>query len=130
MNGQKKMIYLDTHALIYLYAGELERFSKKGQQLIQSESLIVSGMAILELEYLFEIEKLLIKPEIILQTLQTDCGLTVCNISLAKIVSVAKNLTWTRDPFDRIIVANAEVADKPLLTKDKIILKNCECAIW
>jgi PIN domain nuclease of toxin-antitoxin system len=39
-------------------------------------------------------------------------------------------LTWTRDPFDRMIAAQAVVADAPLLTADETILDNLPLATW
>jgi PIN domain nuclease of toxin-antitoxin system len=41
-----------------------------------------------------------------------------------------KTLNWTHDPFDRIIVANAQTDENMLLTKDSIILSNYENGIW
>ena len=38
--------------------------------------------------------------------------------------------SWTRDPFDRIIVANAICAESQLLTKDANILGNYKNAVW
>jgi len=57
-------------------------------------------------------------------------GLKVCDKSLNTIVSGALNLSWTRDPFDRIIVANASVNNDILVTKDQNILKNYKKAMW
>ncbi len=37
---------------------------------------------------------------------------------------------WTRDPFDRLIVANAKAANASLVTKDERILKNYSRAVW
>lgn len=39
-------------------------------------------------------------------------------------------LTWTRDPFDRMIAAQAIVADAPLVTADRTILANLPLAVW
>lgn len=38
--------------------------------------------------------------------------------------------SWTRDPFDRLIVANAKAAGAPLITKDERIRKHYRRAIW
>ncbi|WP_199317478.1 hypothetical protein [Planktothricoides raciborskii] len=40
------------------------------------------------------------------------------------------DLDWTRDPFDRLIVAHAAVNNNILLTKDRIILANYAQAQW
>jgi PIN domain nuclease of toxin-antitoxin system len=124
------MLYLDTHAVVYLYADGLDNFSKKGKKLLEEESLIISAMVVLELDYLFEIERLLVPSDKILKALKVNLGLLVCDLPLSKIVSHASKLTWTRDPFDRIIVGNAMHHQQPLLTKDKSILKHYELAVW
>jgi PIN domain nuclease of toxin-antitoxin system len=37
---------------------------------------------------------------------------------------------WTRDPFDRLIVANAKAAAAPLVTKDEMVRGNYSRALW
>jgi PIN domain nuclease of toxin-antitoxin system len=37
---------------------------------------------------------------------------------------------WTRDPFDRLIVAQAAIESVRLLTKDRTIRRNFAGAIW
>ena len=39
-------------------------------------------------------------------------------------------IDWTRDPFDRLIVAQAIAADGFLLTKDRTILNHSVAALW
>jgi PIN domain nuclease of toxin-antitoxin system len=46
------------------------------------------------------------------------------------IIAEAAKLTWTRDPFDRIICAAARAAGAPLLTRDADILANEPSAFW
>jgi len=37
---------------------------------------------------------------------------------------------WTRDPFDRLIVAHAAANDARLLTKDEKIRRHYKRAVW
>lgn len=46
------------------------------------------------------------------------------------IVAAAAKLTWTRDPFDRLICATARAAGAPLLTRDATIIANEPAAFW
>jgi len=39
-------------------------------------------------------------------------------------------LSWTRDPFDRVITAQAATDGSSLITKDEIILHHYENAVW
>ena len=107
------VIRLDTHAVVWLYTGESERFTKKGRALLETEQLVVSPIVQLELAYLHEIERL-----------------TTSDQSLLSMVQAAAGLTWTRDPFDRLIVADALAANCTLLTKDASIRKHVLIARW
>ncbi len=87
-------------------------------------------MVVLELDHLHEIERLKISGTAIIQDLAANIGLVTDGSSFAGIVVEAAKLTWTRDPFDRIICATARVAGAPLLTKDGNILANEPSAFW
>lgn len=41
-----------------------------------------------------------------------------------------KQQTWTREPFDRIIVGHAAVHARPLVTKDRTIYGHYLHAFW
>jgi PIN domain nuclease of toxin-antitoxin system len=62
--------------------------------------------------------------------LQRTIGLQIADVSLASLVHAATGLTWTRDPFDRLIAAQAIVTDAPLLTADRTILEHLPLATW
>lgn len=124
------MIYLDTHVVVWLYAGELDRISKPAQNLIEENDLVISPMVILELTYLQEIDRLSVESTVIIESLEAAIGLCICRLSFHRLVMEAMIQKWTRDPFDRIIAANALCAKSKLLTKDATILKHCPYAIW
>jgi PIN domain nuclease of toxin-antitoxin system len=65
-----------------------------------------------------------------LAALRQSIGLEVADVSLAELTEAALGLTWTRDPFDRLIAAQAIVADTPLVTADRTILANLPLATW
>jgi hypothetical protein len=46
------------------------------------------------------------------------------------ICQVATMLSWTRDPFDRLIWAQAVTAEATLVTKDQSIRRNLPLAWW
>ncbi|MDF2530180.1 MAG: domain nuclease, a component of toxin-antitoxin system [Gammaproteobacteria bacterium] len=124
------MIYIDTHIAVFLYQGDLSLFSKKAIKILEQETPIISGMAELELQYLYEIKKLTVSPRVLMRSLENDLGLERCQHICADIAKTAQTITWTRDPFDRMIVANAELAKMRLLTKDQLILKHFKHAVW
>lgn len=124
------MIYLDTHVVVWLYAGDRERFPATVCERIEENELLVSPMVLLELQYLKEIGRLLVDPGVIYENLAGTIHLGICDLPFGKIVSESLTQTWTRDPFDRIITAQALVRDRMLLTRDAVILKNFPKAIW
>ncbi len=88
-------------------------------------------MAVVELEYLYEIGRIIVKPQEILVKLGIEIGLTVCDHPFPAIAEMALGESWTRDPFDRIIVAHAKSnGGAPLLTKDEQILTHYSNARW
>jgi PIN domain nuclease of toxin-antitoxin system len=65
-----------------------------------------------------------------LAALRQSIGLEVADISLVELTETAMGLSWTRDPFDRMIAAQAIVADAPLITADRTILEHLPLATW
>jgi PIN domain nuclease of toxin-antitoxin system len=123
-------MYLDTHALVWLYAGEVNRFPQRAQKLLEDEPLLVSPMAVLELQYLYETERITVPPSQIIEYLESAIELEVCRLSFHRVVMESCDLKWTRDPFDRLIVAQAIAGGQILLTKDKTIHAQTELAVW
>ena len=124
------MIYLDTHVAAWLYAGELDRIPSSARILIEKHDLLISPMVILELEYLYEIKRMSAKAALIIESLEASIGLRVCKLPFHQLVMEAVMQNWTRDPFDRIIVASSLCAKSQLLTKDAAILNHCSNAVW
>jgi PIN domain nuclease of toxin-antitoxin system len=59
------VIYLDTHAVAWLYAKELSRFTSKGLEGLEANELLISPMVSLELEYLYETGWIQVKSRVI-----------------------------------------------------------------
>ena len=109
----------------------MAKLSQKALSLIQTADLRVSPMAVVELGYLYETQRIIVSAQEILVKLSAEVGLTVCDHPFSIIAEVAPGETWTRDPFDRIIVAHARAnGASPLLTKDETILANYTNARW
>jgi PIN domain nuclease of toxin-antitoxin system len=122
---------VDTQVAVWLAEANLQKLSAKALALVETAELRISPMAVLELEYLYEIRRLVVKPQDILAKLNAEIGLTVCDHPFPIIAEVALGETWTRDPFDRIIVAHAKANGMaPLLTKDDLIRAKYRNARW
>jgi PIN domain nuclease of toxin-antitoxin system len=66
----------------------------------------------------------------VMTALAAEIGLQICDMTFRTVVDRALHETWGRDPFDRLIVANAKAASAPLATKDQRILQNYARALW
>ncbi len=128
--GKSALIHLDTHIVCWLYEGRAEFLTPAALRAIESGLLQVSPVVQLELTYLHEIGRISREGDYVLQALTKDIGLSVADVSLAQVIKIAGALTWTRDPFDRMIVAHAMVANAALVSKDRLIRKHCGKVIW
>ena len=124
------MIYLDTHIVVWLYGGLTEKFTALAGSLLNDHDLYISPMVRLELQYLYEIERISVPVDKIILDLGDRLGLRICEKDFNRVVGYGLGLSWTRDPFDRLIVSNASVDNHILLTKDYHILNHYENAVW
>jgi len=124
------LIYLDTHIVVWLYAGLLEKFSQSIKTMLNENEILISPIVRLELEYLYEIERVREPAHVLVADLADRIGLRVCEKDFNAVVSQATKLTWTRDPFDRLIVATAALNDNILISKDQNILEHYPHARW
>lgn len=125
------LIYLDTHVVAWLYASGAESLSRPAAERIEaSQDLRISPMVRLELQYLHEIGRVTEPALTVVDELAATIGLRVCDAAFVTVVHEAEKLDWTRDPFDRLIVAQASLAEAPLVTKDRTLHAAYDDAIW
>jgi PIN domain nuclease of toxin-antitoxin system len=124
------IVYVDTHVLVWIGKGEREYISADALHALDDNDLLVSPAVILELEFFHEIGRLRDPAEKVISMLESQIGLHVCSLPFHEIVTHALREKWTRDPFDRLITANAKAAGAPLVTKDERIRKHYRRAIW
>jgi len=126
------MIYLDTHIVVWLYEGLSDKLSAKAQKSIDDEEVCISAMVKLELAFLYEIKRIKVKPDKIIHELTKTIGLRIlgADFDFSQLIENALDLQWTRDPFDRIIVAEAMIDQVGLVTKDQNIRKHYKQSIW
>lgn len=123
--------YLDTNVLLWLSENQLKRISPPAQKVLNRSDLLISPMVTIELGYLHEIGRSRRVPQDIVKQLREQIGLQICEHSFADIAETATFESWTRDPFDRVIVAHAKANGyAPLVTADSEIRENYPKAIW
>jgi PIN domain nuclease of toxin-antitoxin system len=124
------VIYLDTHIVVRLCAGQAEKLSAAARRALEKHELLVSAAVCLELELLYEIGRVRFSSAAMVSILERDIGLAVCDLPFRSIVNEAVKEAWTRDPYDRLIVANAKAASAQLITSDERIQKHFSRAVW
>lgn len=124
------MIYLDTNVLLWL-AGAPDELSPTARAAVNSHDLLLfSPMVELEVEYLYETGRIQRSAAEVIAHLRGTLNLKVCDRGFAAVAAKAREVKWTRDPFDRMIAAQAALGGDPLLTRDKIIRANYPHAVW
>ena len=126
----ERSVFLDTHVVLWLHAGRVDIFPERVQDILKSTDLVISSFVELELSYLYEIERVEVEPKRIIAHLEKDLGLRRWDSPLSDLVQIASIHRWTRDPFDRLIVSQADLLELQLISKDKIIQKNYPRTFW
>ncbi|MDO4251072.1 MAG: PIN domain-containing protein [Moraxella sp.] len=123
-------VYLDTHAVIWLVNGELQKFGQTALNYMANCPLKISPMVKFELQYLYEIKRLQKSPDEIIREITQKASFEICQKSWLDIVNVALTCDFTRDAFDRLIVAHAMLDNSILISKDEKLTCHYNNCVW
>lgn len=125
------MIHLDTQVVVWLAAKRWGQFSKAALRHIAQDSLFISPNVLVEIEILIEIQRIKAKSAwSTYEALNQELGIQLSSASAADVARQGCTFAWTRDPFDRLIVANAMADGARLVTADTRIQQNFKNAVW
>lgn len=110
---------IDTHVAIALFKTRMTGISNSARRLIDSAVVCYSPIVSFELELLHEIGRIRLGAQEICSFLDRELQITESPERLSDIVRHALPLRFTRDPFDRLIVAHADLLRAPLITLDE-----------
>jgi PIN domain nuclease of toxin-antitoxin system len=112
------VILLDTNAVIWL-----DRHDARTRALARrSARLYVSPATLLELQFLVEAGRLALRDRATLRDFTDDERWLVDDPPSGAWFDTAAAIGWTRDPFDRLIIANALLRGWRLATGDEALL--------
>jgi PIN domain nuclease of toxin-antitoxin system len=112
------VILLDTNALIWIDAGHA-----RSRSLLRSrDRLYVSPASVLELQFLHESGKVRLRKATVQWVVDDDRWL-VDEPAAGSWFLRAAEVGWTRDPFDRLLVAHAQIRRWRLATADARMLE-------
>jgi PIN domain nuclease of toxin-antitoxin system len=123
--------YLDTNALLWLSDGSLAGLSPRIDRLLEQGELLFSQMVLVELEFLYEIKRSKRPARDIQRKVEHELGVRLCDLPFSAIADAALDEKWTRDPFDRLIVANAKANGFAwLISADEQMRKHYPRTVW
>jgi PIN domain nuclease of toxin-antitoxin system len=112
------VILLDTHAVIWLAEGH-----RRAAPLAKFAQLFLSPVSVLEVQFLAEAGRLRLARGASAITLADDDRWRMDEPPPLKWFAEACTIAWTRDPFDRLLVAHARVRRWRLATADDVLLE-------
>ena len=115
-------ILLDTHFLIWILldSRRLDRYP----WLERHRPWGISPVSLLEIRFLSEVGRLEIKAPAFFETLLTDARFVMDEPPLQAVVRHALALSWTRDPFDRLLAGHSLTRRIPLCTADRVLRRH------
>lgn len=125
------MIHIDTHIAIWLFNAEVERFSVAATACLAENPIGYSPMLRHELDLLDQRGRLPApSASAVLRYITEAFAAKESRLAFDVVIDAAQPLVWTRDPFDRLIVATAMAEGVGLVTADRDVRNNFEYAVW
>ncbi len=124
---------LDTHTLIWLDS-EPEKLSSKAIELCadRTNRLLLSIANVWEMQIKIQLGKLTLPDRLanIIATQQATNGIQLLPIELPHIFELATLPNYHKDPFDRLLIAQARVEKAVLITSDQQFARYPVSVVW
>ncbi len=130
MANMNEAVFIDTNIILWLAKGNFKKFSRIAKKTIFENEILYSPMVRLEIEYLHEIGKITRFSGGVFDSLRGKIEISESQSNFADVCREAIKIGWTRDTFDRLIVAEAMLHKGKLVTGDERILKHYKRAVW
>lgn len=112
---------LDTHIAVGLYGGHVRGLGSEARRAIDRGDVAISPAVLLEIELLHEIRRIREGAKVVAAALAQNLDIRVAGDRFADVATEALAVGFTRDPFDRLIVAHAMLTKSALVTQDSLI---------
>jgi PIN domain nuclease of toxin-antitoxin system len=126
-------LLLDTHTFIW-WDSHPEKLSQTALSLLQDQSntLILSVVSVWEMQIKLQLGKLKLNLPLseLIESQQQINNLQILSVSLAHALALDSLPNHHNDPFDRLLVAQANVEDVFLVSKDAKIAQYSLQLIW
>lgn len=126
---QSKLL-LDTHTLVWALAAP-EKLGPKGIRLLPQGDVVASSASLWELVLkIGKNDALVADPLAWWARYVTGTGITVLAIRETHVIALAKLPPIHKDPFDRILVAQATCENRVLVSRDTILARYGVPVVW
>jgi PIN domain nuclease of toxin-antitoxin system len=126
-------VLLDTHTFIWLFDSP-EHLSGRAAAICQvpANVLVLSVVSIWEIVIKLQIGELRLGQPLgaIIDDQRQVNGLEVAPVELAHVLAVERLPLHHRDPFDRLLIAQASVESLPILSVDPVLRQYPITVIW
>lgn len=120
---------LDTHALIWWLTDD-RRLGRRARQAIDRDEILVSVVSAWEIELKRVRGRIAADTRAILEEVTGTLGFAWLDIGPAHVATLADLPLLHRDPYDRMLVAQATLAHVPLITDDRNLRRYEIETIW
>lgn len=117
-------VLADTPVLIWLYAQHIESIPAYTRDYLNTNHVTIPQAARLELQYMYEAKRVPCDSNEICDALMDTIGAQLSDVNMADLITASLGFSWAKDPFDRLIAAEAKTLDKLLVTPEETILRN------
>lgn len=120
---------LDTHALLWWMTND-RRLSRRARETITNEEILVSVVSAWEIEIKRGLARIEADTHAILEEVTGTVGFAWLEIGPAHVVALADLPPLHRDPFDRMLVAQAQLEHVSLISRDREVRRYEVETIW
>ena len=97
----------------------------------RADQLVVSQFVVLELDDMIDLRRIRnVSVDRLIDQLSSQFPMATSSAPLADVIANARRIEWTKDPMDRLIVANAMADGARLITADEKIRAHFKDAVW
>jgi PIN domain nuclease of toxin-antitoxin system len=115
-------LLLDTHFLLWI---TLESKRLADYPWLQGRApWRISPVSLLEIQFLAEVGRIEGSGRAFEEAVARDRRFLIDEVPLAALIRHALDLSWTRDPFDRLLAAHSAARRLPLCTVDATLLRH------
>ncbi|MEN8221215.1 MAG: type II toxin-antitoxin system VapC family toxin [Pseudomonadota bacterium] len=129
----KEKLLLDTHTLIWMDI-ESSKLSSRVAILLQDKSntLLLSVVSVWEMQIKHQLGKLKLNQPLVemIKSQQQINNIEILPVTLAHVFALQNLPTPHKDPFDRLLVAQAIVEKAALISNDAVLAKYPVNVLW